>query len=124
MGRNLHLHLARKYRTNHARTLSYHTTIRHGKNPIIPPLVYVASFSGGDLRIFNADTLAPIATASIGLNGQFINVATANGLGLALVVSHRDNKLTVANGLTGAEDRSVGGPAKIEQKMSRFRSVN
>ncbi len=73
--------------------------------------VYAASFFGGDLRIFNSDTLAPVATASIGANAELTSVATTTNMGRALVVSHRYNRLYVVNGTTGVveADPSTGG---------------
>jgi DNA-binding beta-propeller fold protein YncE/pimeloyl-ACP methyl ester carboxylesterase len=59
--------------------------------------VYVASFTGGDVRVLRASDLQPLKTIPIDPGAQLTFAAADEGRGYLYVVGHRDNKLYVIN---------------------------
>jgi DNA-binding beta-propeller fold protein YncE/pimeloyl-ACP methyl ester carboxylesterase len=69
--------------------------------------VYVASFTGGDVRVLRASDLYSLKTIPISAGAQLTFAAADEGHGYLYVVGHRDNKLYVINTLNDTLEATV-----------------
>lgn len=69
--------------------------------------VYVANYGSGDVRVFDASTLAPLATIPVGAEATLVE--TLPELGAAFALVHNGSRVAVIEGLTRTADLASGG---------------
>jgi uncharacterized repeat protein (TIGR01451 family) len=69
--------------------------------------VYVASYGGGDVRVYDATTLAQLATIPVGPEATLVE--TLPELGAAFVLIHNGSRVAVIEGLARTADLTSGG---------------
>ncbi|HHY55458.1 MAG TPA: DUF11 domain-containing protein [Chloroflexi bacterium] len=69
--------------------------------------VYVASYGSGDVRVYDAATLALLATIPVGPEATLVE--TLPDLGAAFVLVHNGSRVAVIEGLTRTAELTAGG---------------
>jgi len=69
--------------------------------------VYVANYGSGDVRVFDASTLAPLATIPVGAEATLVE--TLPELGAAFALVHNGSRVAVIEGFTRTADLTAGG---------------